>query len=575
MAEHAPNPSVAFARVLVDELVRCGLTDAVLAPGSRSAALAMALHADERVRLHVRVDERSASFLALGLAKASGRPVAVLCTSGTAAANFHPAVLEAHEARVPLLVLTADRPPELRGTGANQTIDQIKLYGQAVRWFCEVGVPEARAGMVAYWRATACRAWAEAAGSPAGPVHLNLAFREPLTPEADEEGFGEPLDGRAGGAPWVALTEGRAVPDDAALRTLATELARAERGVLVAGDGPDASALAAIAERLGWPVLAEPGSGARRGPNAIGTAALLTQDAAFAEANRPDLVLRSGRPQLSRPVAALVGRQVARQILVDPDAAWLDPGREVSHMVRADASALVCALLPLLPQRLEQGPAGEWLESWRDADARARAAVDALLDAGELSEPRVARDVAAALPPGATLVVGSSMPIRDLDQVMAPRGDVRVLANRGASGIDGFVSTAVGVALASDGPTVALCGDLSFLHDVNGLLGADADLTIVVVNNDGGGIFSFLPQARHPDGFERLFGTPHGADLAGVANAYGAAHRLIQQPGELTDAIADAGATSGVRVLEVRTDRAANVELHRRMREAVTRALAG
>ena len=567
----APNPSVAFARVLVDELVRCGLTDAVIAPGSRSAALAMALHADERVRLHVRIDERSAAFLALGLAKSSGRPAVVVCTSGTAAANFHPAVLEAHESRVPLLVLTADRPPELRGTGANQTVDQIKLYGQAVRWFCEVGVPEGRPGMTAYWRATACRAWAEATGGPAGPVHLNLAFREPLTPEADEEGFPEPLDGRPGGVPWVALSTGQPALDDAALNDLAAELAGAERGLLVAGDGPDAGPLVAVAERLGWPVLAEPTSGARRGPHAIALGALLAQTPAFAEAHAPDLILRSGRPQLSRPVSALIGRQVARQLLVDPDGAWLDPGRAVSRVVRADAATLSRALLGLLPERA----AGEWLEGWRSADARARDAVDRLLDGDGLSEPQVARDVAAALPEGATLVVGSSMPIRDLDQTMAPRADVRVLANRGASGIDGFVSTAVGVALASRGPTVALCGDLSFLHDVNGLLGAGADLTLVVVNNDGGGIFSFLPQARHPEGFERLFATPHGADLAGVATAYGAAHRLIQQPGELTHTIGDAAVTNGVRVLEVRTDRAANVALHRRLRDAVAEVLGG
>ena len=570
MSSHAPNPSVAFARVLVDELVRCGLTDAVLAPGSRSAALAMALHADGRVRLHVRVDERSAAFLGLGLAKASGRPAAVLCTSGTAAANFHPAVLEAHEARVPLLVLTADRPPELRGTGANQTTDQIKLYGAAVRWFCEVGAPEARAGSVAYWRATACRAWAEATGGPAGPVHLNLAFREPLTPDADDEGFPEALDGRAGDRPWVAVDRGRVLPDEAALDDLARQLADAERGLLLAGDGPDAGPLTAVAEHLGWPVIAEPTSGARHGGNVIATAALLTQDARFADAHTPDLVLRCGRPQLSRPVAALTGRHVAAQVLVDPDAAWLDPGRAVSRIVTADPAALAEALLARLSGR--QGPAGEWLESWRAADQRARQAVDALLDAEGLSEPRVARDLAAALPAGATLVVGSSMPIRDLDQAMAPRGDVRVLANRGVSGIDGFVSTAMGVALASAGPAVALCGDLSFLHDVNGLLGADADLTVVVIDNDGGGIFSFLPQARHPDGFERVFGTPHGADLAALARGYGAAYELVEDPARLTELARE---VKGVRIAEVRTDRAANVALHERLRDAVAGALRG
>lgn len=583
----AANPSVAMAQVLVDELVRCGMTDAVIAPGSRSAALAMALDADARVRLHVRIDERSAGFLALGLARGSGRPAAVLCTSGTAAANLHPAVLEAHEARVPLLVLTADRPPELRATAANQTTDQIKLYGDAVRWFCEVGVAEDIPQAVPYWRATACRAWAEAFGGPAGPVHLNLAFREPLTPEGP--GFGQDLSGRVNGAPWVRRSDSRAVLDQGTIDELARQLQSVERGMLYAGDGASAQALTALAQRLGWPVVAEPTSGARVGPHAIRTAALLAQASGFASdfahGHAPDLVLRAGRPQLSRPMAALAGAATT-QILVDPDGAWLDPHRSIDWIVRADPALLTQQLLPLLAQR----EAGEWWQAWAEADRKVGAAIDQLLDAEGLSEPRVARDTAAALPAGATLVVGSSMPIRDLDQVMTPRDDVRVVGNRGVSGIDGFVSTAVGVALASSAPTVALCGDLSLLHDANGLLGgllggplgglqpgpggASVDLTLVVVNNDGGGIFSFLPQAQYPHGFETVFGTPHGVDLAALAQAYGASHHAATDPDDVTKAVASAGTGTGLRIVEVRTDRAENVALHRRLRDTVAAALA-
>ncbi|HWH33331.1 MAG TPA: 2-succinyl-5-enolpyruvyl-6-hydroxy-3-cyclohexene-1-carboxylic-acid synthase, partial [Egibacteraceae bacterium] len=544
---------------------------AVLAPGSRSAPLAMALHADGRVRLHVRVDERSAAFLALGLAKASGRPAAVLCTSGTAAANFHPAVLEAHESRVPLLVLTADRPPELRGTGANQTTDQVKLYGQAVRWFCEVGVPEARAGMVAYWRATACRAWAEAAGSPAGPVHLNVALREPLTPEPGDAEFPEPLDGRADGAPWVAVESRTTVPDADLVEDLAARAASVMRGALVVGEtSADPYELVAFADRLGWPVIAEAHSGARQGPSAVAMYHHLLSDPSFADAHRPDFVVRVGRTGLSRPLEAWL-RTAGWHTLIDRDAAWLDPGRSVSEIIVAEPGQLLGMVGAALADLESDDGVEDWNASWGAADRRARDAVNQALDAEGLTEPRVARDVAASLPPGATLVVGSSMPIRDLDQTMAPRGDVRVLANRGVSGIDGFVSTAVGVALAA-GPAVALCGDLSLLHDANGLLGADADLTLVVVNNDGGGIFSFLPQARHPDGFERLFGTPHGADLEALARAYGAAYTRVTAPGELRDLVA---APRGVRLAEVRTDRAANVALHQRLRDAVSQALAG
>ncbi len=551
------NPATLFAEVLVDELVRNGLAEAVLAPGSRSAPVAMALAADDRLRLHVRIDERSAAFLALGLAKAGGRPAIVLCTSGTAAANLHPAVVEAHEARVPLIVLTADRPPELRGTGANQTIDQIKLYGSAVRWFCEVGAPDVPAND--YWRSLACRAWAEAAGltgGPPGPVHLNLAFREPLIPDGDEQ----PPDGRPDGQPWTAVSPPLRKPAPTDVAWLADAADRVERGLVVLGDSDhDLTALVDLARAARWPVIAEPSSNARMGDEVISTASLLLADDAFAQRQRPDLVLCAGRVGLSRPVLGLLAR-APELVRIDPYGGWLDPTRTTSRLVVADPGRLDVAA------SRQRSP---WQDAWCEAEQAARAALDALLDAHDLpSEPRTARDLASAIPDGGLLVVSSSMPIRDLDLTMRPRAGLRILANRGASGIDGVVSTAVGAALAHDGPAFALLGDLALLHDQNGLLTGPEpppDLVILVANNDGGGIFSLLPQAG-AETFERVFGTPHGTDLAHVAAAVGCAYTRVERAADLVPAVES---SSGRTLVEVRTDRAENAALHQRMREQV------
>lgn len=553
----AANAGQAFALVVVDELVRHGVTDAVLAPGSRSTPLALAFAQDDRIRLHVRIDERSASFLAVGLARTSGRVVPLLCTSGTAAAEFHAAVLEADQSRVPLLVLTADRPPELRGVGANQTVDQIKLYGAAVRWFCEVGVPEARADAVRYWRSSTSRAVAAANGmtGPAGPVHLNVALREPLVPTDDGVGFAFDLDGRASGAPWTAAVGGdRRLPDDVRSR-----LESAQRGVVVAGDGlrpADADAVVAFAESRAWPLLAEPHSNARRGSSAVGGSDALLRDADFLARHTPDLVVVCGRLGLSRALLGWVGTVEAPIVLVDRDGGWADPMRRADIVVAAPPASLAPVTSP--------GAGDGWAGSWTDAGRQVSEAVDALLEEAGLVEPRVVRDVAAAA--SGLLAVASSMPIRDLDATMRPRDGLRVIANRGVSGIDGLVSTAVGAALASDGPAWAVAGDLSFLHDVNGLLASPPpDLTIVVLDNDGGGIFSLLPQADDDDDatFERVFGTPHGRDLVAVASAYGASAVTVDDVGTLHELVTTRPA--GLRVAVVRTDRRENARLHRRM----------
>ena len=572
------NPSTALARVLVDELVRGGVREAVLSPGSRSAPLAFALHDADRVgrlRLHVRIDERSAGFLALGLAKASGRPVPVVTTSGTATANLHPAVLEAAHAGVPLLLLTADRPPELRGSGANQAVDQLGLYGSAVRLFVELGTPTERAGDNASWRSQTCRVLAAALGelgTPPGPVHVNLGLREPLVPDEGPTGVDdwvgdwvEPLDGRPDGAPWTARVPAapRAAPvDDLPART-----------VVVLGDGPREQAAAALslARRRGWPVVAEPSSGAGPTAEVLLVPELLLGVADWVAAHRPDRVLVVGRPTLSRAVGRLAAGSPCD--VVARLGSWPDPTGAADRV------------LPAVPSYAD-GPVDlDWLPTWQQAafaadDAAAGVLEQAVADDGGVVEPVVAGRVAAAAADSGLLVVGSSKPVRDLF-LAGPQAGLSVLANRGVAGIDGMVSTAIGAALAhgtgeSGGPAYALLGDLTFLHDANGLiLGPDEprpDLTIVVVNNDGGAIFGLLEQGgpEHAHAFERVFGTPHRVDLAALCAATGTPHVRVADLVALDDALV---AAPGLRVVEVVTDRAGAVDLDRRVRAAVAAAL--
>ncbi len=557
------DATTAFARALVDEWARAGVRDACLAPGSRSTPLALALADEARIRLNVHVDERSAAFFALGAAKASGVPTVVLCTSGTAAANFHPAVLEAHHSRTPLIVCTADRPAELRDTGAGQTIDQVRLYGDAARWFCDPGVPDDRPGAGTVWRSIAARAATEASGPPAGPVHLNLPFREPLVPTGAEL---VPAPGRADGRPWTTTTRAARSLDRATVDRLARAVRENTRGLIVAGWGTGASpaAVERLAATAGWPVLADPLSGLRRGPHAVSTYEALVRVPGFADRHRPDLVLRLGAMPTSKLLTNWLTADVP-QLLVDADRAWLDPGRGATERLAVDEDPMLAALSDALEPDARSG--SPWLETWHAAERMARSALDDLLDGWEtLFEGRIARDVVDTAPDGATLLVASSMPARDVEAFARPREGVRFLANRGVSGIDGFVSTALGVAAASPGPSVALLGDLCLLHDANGLLGVtrrDLDVTLVVLDNDGGGIFSFLPQAELPEHFELLFGTPHGVDLAALAAVHGVSADRVEKAGDLPAALEAAVAAGGVHLVIVPTDRSDNVARHR------------
>jgi 2-succinyl-5-enolpyruvyl-6-hydroxy-3-cyclohexene-1-carboxylate synthase len=555
-------------RAFVDELARCGVREACTSPGSRSSPIVLALVRDGRLRCFSHVDERCGGFFAVGAAKAACRPVAIACTSGTAAANLAPAVIEAHEARVPLVVLTADRPPELREVGAGQTIDQVKLYGAAAKWFFEVGTHDATPERMRWMRALACRAvWTAVEGRP-GPVHLNFALRDPLVPPVE---LGPDLaPGRDGGRPWLL----RSTPgEDAAAggRALAVVARDAHRPVVVAGRAePGLDAIAPACERLGWPLLADPLSGARRGAAAVAHYDLLLRSSAFAAAQRPDLVVRCGDLPTSKPLRAWLdelGPSVT-QLAFDPQCAWQDPSGALHAALAADPAATLVATAGHAPAA---DPA--WLARWRAADARAGAAIDEVLG-DSLSEPRVARELGARLPAGATLFVASSMPVRDVEGYVAVRADApRVLCNRGANGIDGTVSSAFGAAAVCDGPVVLLIGDVALAHDVGGLLAArrtTLSLTIVLLNNDGGGIFEFLPIAGERDAFEEHIATPHGMDFAHAAALYGCAYEQIATVDEFRAALRRIPDEPGTSILEVRTDRAANLALHRALAAAAT-----
>ncbi len=545
------NPSTALATVLVDELVRCGVRHAVLCPGSRNAPLSFALHAAEqagRLTLHVRIDERSAAFLALGLALRSALPVPVVCTSGTAAANLHPAVLEAHHAGIPLLAVTADRPAELVGTGANQTVHQAGLFGAAVRAAPSLAAPSDCA-QHAQWRSAVDRAVAAARGALGGgpgPVHLNVPFREPLVPPPSPDGSGPELlaalKGRSTSAPWTAVSTGSPL-------RVEVELDFSRRTLVIAGHG-------APPAPPGLPLVAEPtapdwSDALVAGPWLLGSPVV--------DQLRPEQVLVLGRPTLHRSVQRLLADPAVAVTVLTDRPEWTD--------IAATAVAVGTAL------RCVGSPDPEWLRGWQQADTRAADAVSATLGRHpQTTGLGVARLLVAALPAGALLLLGSSNPIRDVSLTARPRRGLTVLANRGVAGIDGTISTATGAALVRGGPAYALVGDLTFLHDSNGLLAAPdehrPDLTVVVANDDGGGIFALLEQGapEYADAFERVFGTPHGTDLAALCAAHHVPH-VRASASELAELAVAPG--RGLRVVEVPTERSGLRALHDQIRTAV------
>jgi len=576
---------------MAEELARCGVRRAVISPGSRSTPLALALWRQPAIEAEVILDERSAGFFAVGGALATGVPTVALCTSGSAAANLHPAVVEADEASVPLIVLTADRPPELRDIGAGQTIDQLKLYGDAVRWFCEVGTHEADDTGLLHFRSVACRAYAAAVGDPRpGPVHLNVPWREPLAPipvEGDVTATDPLALEGAGERPLHAVIRSPQRPDPAVADELAERIAATPHGVIIAGRQTDpglADSIAALASAAGYPVLAEPTSQLRWGPHTgssvVGSYDLIARERP--EGLRPELVIRFGDMPTSKALRQWLGAlDDLRQIVVDPVADWREPTRRAESIVRADPGDLATNLAERLKAvagaRRAGGDGSAWQERWHRSDQAVTGAIAAEIERstnpGEATEPGVWLALAGSLADGDQVFAASSMPVRDLEAfIPAGRSSVRFYANRGANGIDGLVSTAAGLANATGARTWAVLGDLAVAHDIGGLAAARRApaLRLLVIDNGGGGIFHFLPQADvlTGDEFEALLGTPSGLDLERAAALYGLEATVATNPAELERAL-----SGDAQMIVVKVDRRRNVEVHRHLAESAAAAL--
>jgi 2-succinyl-5-enolpyruvyl-6-hydroxy-3-cyclohexene-1-carboxylate synthase len=578
------NANTALASAFAEELARGGLRLAVISPGSRSTPLAVALWRQPEIEVNVIVDERSAGFFALGAAQASGEPVALLCTSGTALVNYHPAVCEADESAVPLLVLSADRPPELRGIGAGQTIDQIKTFGSSVRWFCEVGTHAADDDGLLHYRSVACRALAAARGETRpGPVHLNLPWREPLAPAPVEGAVTatDPLalEGREG-RPLTAVTRIDLEPSVFLLNEMAAHIGDAISGVIVAGRQLDPELrepLAHLARVSGFPILADPTSQLRCGPHdrshVVGSYDLLLRDEHFARSVVPDFALRFGEMPTSKPLRTWLAASGADEIVVDPLGGWNEPTNRAAAILRADPTELASGWAT----RLEglEGRERPVPERWLEAETAAQATLaEALQSDGEISEPALHRALGAAHRDGDLVYTASSMPIRDQETFLGPGDtDALFLSNRGANGIDGLVSSGIGAAHASGRPTTIVTGDLGLLHDIGGLAALrdiETPVRIVVIDNNGGGIFHFLPQeaAMPNEEFEALLGTPRGVDAAKAAALFDLPHRRIESLAELPDALA-----AGTGLIEVKTDRQTNVATHQQLAQLVHREI--
>jgi len=594
--QDSANPTYVYVGAFVDELQRAGVRNVVVCPGSRSTPLAMAFAAQPGMRIWMQVDERSAAYFGLGMAKRLCQPVALLCTSGTAAANFMPAVVEAKLTHVPLLVLTADRPHELRDNGAPQSIDQNRLYGTYVKWFVEVALPEATNVALRYIRTIAVRAAASVHANPAGPVHLNFPFREPLTPEPISGQSLPPVaqrdlvawQGRPGNAPFVEVREAPpGVPAATTMGYLMDIVRGARRGLIIVGPNDDLALVEPIvrlARRLGYPILADPLSQLRCGDHEQ-VMVLSSYDAflridSFIESAQPELILRFGAMPTSKPLLLYLKRYASCPlVIIDGHGGWEEPTQLASELFHANTAALCQALLDQ-SEEIQPSVSQAWLTTWQDADKLTRQTLQhAVQDFNELFEGRVFIELAGLLPDGTTLYTGNSMPVRDLDTFFwCSEHRIRIMGNRGASGIDGVVSSALGASAGAgpNEPTVLVLGDLSFFHDLNGLLAArlyQLDLIIVLINNDGGGIFSFLPQAAYPEHFEQLYGTPTGLDFRLAVQMYGGQFQRGESWEQFRKAVSQGLNTGGLHVIEVPTERTSNVKMHRQLWEVIGKTL--
>lgn len=566
----------AYLAAFVAELAHSGVRDIVISPGSRSTPIALVMAEHPDLNLHIHVDERSAAYFALGIAKASKKPVAILCTSGTAAANYYPAIIEAKISRVPLMVLTADRPHELRDVGAPQAIDQIHLYGQNVKWFVEMSPPDHREDMIRYSRMVCARAAATAIRYPAGPVHLNFPLREPLIPNLHEKLF--ELPERSEG--YVEIHEGKLSLSEGTMRAIVNSLTSKQRGIIVCGPIEDenfAEAVIELANRLQFPVLADPLSQLRSGKHS-GDLIIDAYDTflRYEDAKKtliPDVIIRFGAMPVSKALSIfLKENRMVRQIVVDGGSGWRDPLTSATEMVYCDESLFS----KTVAQHIEPRDNSAYLDKWQSINHHTKGKLSAVRDNQELSEGKLFHMLEDLLPKGSTLFVGNSMPIRDLDTFFfMNEKEIKVMGNRGANGIDGIVSTALGAATISK-PLYLVLGDLTFFHDLNGLLAAKLfklDVTIIVINNNGGGIFSFLPQADHPKHFERLFGTPLDLDFQHAVEMFGGSFVKIQDWDHFHEVFHSMIDQQGIKVLEVSTDRDRNLREHRDLWKSVSREI--
>jgi 2-succinyl-5-enolpyruvyl-6-hydroxy-3-cyclohexene-1-carboxylate synthase len=602
VTQDSANPAYIYAVVFVDELQRARIRNVVICPGSRSTPLAMAFVAQTAIRTWMHVDERSAAFFGLGMAKQLRQPVALLCTSGTAAANFLPALVEATLSHVPLLVLTADRPHELRDNGAPQSIDQNRLYGTYAKWFVEVALPEATDAAFRYIRTTANRAVAAAKAIPSGPVHLNFPFREPLTPEPIPEQILPPVEqrdriawqGRPGNAPYIEVHDAPlGTPDNIAIGNMMRLVSEAKRGLIIVGPNDDPTLiepLARLAQYLGYPILADPLSQLRCG--AYNRSSVLTSyDAflridSFTESVQPELLIRFGTMPTSKPLLLYLKRYASSPLVViDGNSGWEEPTQLASHLIHANPTAVCLDLFDALEQHQtgEERPSAvsqAWLSLWQATDKITQQTLrNAIYDFNELFEGRVFSELANLLQDGTTLYIGNSMPVRDLDTFFwSSKQRIRIMGNRGANGIDGIISSALGASAVAEQhePTVLVLGDLSFFHDLNGLLAArlhQLNLTIILINNDGGGIFSFLPQVAYPEHFEQLFGTPTGLDFRLAVEMYGGRFQRVDNWESFRKAMNQGLHTGGLHVIEIPAERTSNVKMHRQLWEVVKKAI--
>ena len=570
-----------WAGLIVEELVRNGVDLFCVAPGSRSTPLVAALAENPKARSLVHFDERGTAFAALGHARATGRPAAWITTSGTAVANGLPAIVEASVDGVPMVLLTADRPPELRQTGANQTVDQPDIFGDFVRWRFDLPAPDLAIDP-AMVLTTVDQAAYRARRSPRGPVHLNLMFREPFLPDTDEawnENESILTSWRESGVPYTRYAAVEPGVNREEIHNLRDMLQPVKRGLVVAGrlaSRKQGEAAARLAEALGWPLLPDIGSQARLGADS-GTIVpyydALLSDVAFADEHGPEAVIQIGGRALSKRLEGFIAHSHPNPYVVVRDNPFrLDPGHRVTHSVEAD----IVSFCEDLAEAAEEHPfAGDssWMESWREASEGTRRRLEALLSEDvDLSEPLVARMVSRHVPRDHGLVVASSMPVRDLDTFAASDGpSVPVAANRGASGIDGTVATAAGFARGLGRPVTLLIGDLALLHDLNSLaLLRETPVVVVVLNNDGGGIFNFLPVSNRKAFFEPYFGTPQGIGFEAAAGMFGIGYEQPRTAEAFLEAYSAACSGGESFIIEVRTDREENVKLHRRILAGIT-----